>query len=127
MIIRPFFCKISKKSKEKRCELGLAGQNEKRVRQPWRLNYIHTRCLLCCLKLQNIYVVLLIVTTLWMGTIEAIKIFGQELGIIVGAVLYFSPAVTVRTDTEKGCFRVTTENVVTVSRRKIYSHHDTFL
>jgi phospho-N-acetylmuramoyl-pentapeptide-transferase len=37
------------------------------------------------------------------------------LGLIVGAVLYFSPAVTVRTDTGKGCFRVTTENVVTVS------------
>jgi phospho-N-acetylmuramoyl-pentapeptide-transferase len=36
------------------------------------------------------------------------------LGLIVGAVLYFSPAVTVR-DTGKGCFRVTTENVVTVS------------
>jgi phospho-N-acetylmuramoyl-pentapeptide-transferase len=44
------------------------------------------------------------------------KVFGQVgLGLIVGAVLYFSPAVTVRTDTEKGCFRVTTENVVTVS------------
>jgi phospho-N-acetylmuramoyl-pentapeptide-transferase len=33
------------------------------------------------------------------------KVFGQVgLGLIVGAVLYFSPAVTVRTDTEKGMF-----------------------
>jgi phospho-N-acetylmuramoyl-pentapeptide-transferase len=33
------------------------------------------------------------------------KVFGQVgLGLIVGAVLYFSPAVTVRTDTGKGRF-----------------------
>jgi phospho-N-acetylmuramoyl-pentapeptide-transferase len=37
------------------------------------------------------------------------------LGLIVGAVLYFSPAVTVRTDTGKEIFRVTTENVITES------------
>jgi hypothetical protein len=43
--------------------------------------------------------------------IRNFKVFGQVgLGLIVGAVLYFSPAVTVRTDTEKGRFRVTTEN-----------------
>jgi hypothetical protein len=37
------------------------------------------------------------------------KVFGQVgLGLIV--VAFFSPA-AVRTDTEKGCFRVTTENV----------------
>jgi phospho-N-acetylmuramoyl-pentapeptide-transferase len=78
---------------------------------------------------------LLIVTTLWMGTIGFVddyikifkkdkqglkgifKVFGQVgLGLIVGAVLYFSPAVTVRTDTGKGdVFRVTTENVITES------------
>ena len=69
-------------------------------------------------RLHNIYIVLLIVTTLWMGTIgfvdDYIKIFKKDkqglkgifkvigqvgLGIIVGAVLYFNPAVTVRTDT----------------------------
>jgi phospho-N-acetylmuramoyl-pentapeptide-transferase len=33
------------------------------------------------------------------------KVFGQVgLGLIFGAVLYFSPAVTVRTDTGKGMF-----------------------
>jgi phospho-N-acetylmuramoyl-pentapeptide-transferase len=49
-------------------ELGLAGQNEKRVRQPWELNYIFATLVPVVLfaKLQNIYVVLLIVTTLWM-------------------------------------------------------------
>jgi UDP-N-acetylmuramyl pentapeptide phosphotransferase/UDP-N-acetylglucosamine-1-phosphate transferase len=36
------------------------------------------------------------------------KAFAGGLGLIVD--LFFSPAVTVRTDTEKGCFRVTTEN-----------------
>jgi phospho-N-acetylmuramoyl-pentapeptide-transferase len=68
-------------------------------------------------KLNNIYIVLLIVTTLWMGTIgfvdDYIKIFKKDkqglkgifkvigqvgLGLIVGAVLYFDPGVTVRKD-----------------------------
>ena len=68
-------------------------------------------------KLDNIYIVLLIVTTLWMGTIgfvdDYIKIFKKDkqglkggfkvigqvgLGLIVGSVLYFNPGVTVRDD-----------------------------
>ncbi len=71
-------------------------------------------------KLDNIYVMLLIVTTLWMGTIgfidDYIKIFRKDkeglkgkfkvvgqigLGLIVGYILYFHPSVTVRTDTSK--------------------------
>ncbi len=71
-------------------------------------------------KLDNVYVMLLIVTTLWMGTIGFIddyikkfkkdkeglkgkfKVIGQVgLGLIVGYVLYFHPGVTVRTDTSK--------------------------
>jgi phospho-N-acetylmuramoyl-pentapeptide-transferase len=65
-------------------ELGLAGQNEKRVRQPWELNIIFATLVPVVLfaKLQNIYVVLLIVTTLWMGTIgfidDYIKIFKKN-------------------------------------------------
>ena len=66
-------------------------------------------------KIENIYIILLIVTTLWMGTIGFIddyikkfkkdkeglqgkfKVLGQVgLGIIVGATLYFHPNVTVR-------------------------------
>lgn len=66
-------------------------------------------------KVANIYIILLIVTTLWMGTIGFLddyikkfkkdkeglkgrfKVLGQVgLGIIVGATLYFHPEVTVR-------------------------------
>lgn len=66
-------------------------------------------------KVANIYIILLIVTTIWMGTIGFIddyikkfkkdkeglkgkfKVLGQVgLGIIVGATLYFHPEVTVR-------------------------------
>jgi phospho-N-acetylmuramoyl-pentapeptide-transferase len=57
------------------------------------------------------------------------KVFGQVgLGLIVGAVLFQSCSNSANRYW-KGCFRVTTENVVTVSpvEEKIYSHHDTFL
>lgn len=66
-------------------------------------------------KLQNIYVILLIVTTVWMGIIgfidDYIKIFKKNkeglkgrfkvlgqvvLGLVVGATLYFHPQVTMR-------------------------------
>jgi phospho-N-acetylmuramoyl-pentapeptide-transferase len=66
-------------------------------------------------RLDNIYVILLIVTTLWMGTIGFIddyikkfkndkaglkgkfKVLGQVgLGLIVGSVLYFHPDVTIK-------------------------------
>jgi phospho-N-acetylmuramoyl-pentapeptide-transferase len=64
-------------------ELGLAGQNEKRYANHGRLNYYIRYSGACCVvcKLQNIYVVLLIVTTLWMGTIGFIddfKIFKKD-------------------------------------------------
>jgi phospho-N-acetylmuramoyl-pentapeptide-transferase len=69
-------------------------------------------------RLDNIYIMLLIVTTLWMGVIgfvdDYIKIFKKDkaglkgifkvigqvgIGLIVGYVLYFHPGVTVRTET----------------------------
>jgi phospho-N-acetylmuramoyl-pentapeptide-transferase len=119
-------------------ELGLAGQNEKAGTPTMGGLIIIFATLVPVMlfaKLQNIYIVLLIVTTLWMGTIgfidDYIKIFKKDkkglkggfkvvgqvgLGLIVGAVLYFSPAVTVRTDTGKvDVFRVTTENVISQS------------
>lgn len=102
-------------------ELGLAGQNEKAGTPTMGGLIIIFATLVPVLlfaRLHNIYIVLLIVTTLWMGTIgfvdDYIKIFKKDkqglkgifkvigqvgLGIIVGAVLYFNPAVTVRTDT----------------------------
>jgi len=70
-------------------------------------------------KLQNIYIILLVVTTLWMGIIgfidDYIKIFRKNkeglkgrfkvlgqvvLGLVVGATLYFHPEVTMREHTK---------------------------
>jgi phospho-N-acetylmuramoyl-pentapeptide-transferase len=116
-------------------ELGLAGQNEKAGTPTMGGIIIIFATLVPVLlfaKLQNIYILLLIVTTLWMGTIGFIddyikifkkdkqglkgifKVFGQVgLGVIVGSVLYFSPAVTVRTDTAKvDIYKQTTETVI---------------
>lgn len=116
-------------------ELGLAGQNEKAGTPTMGGLIIIFATLIPVLllaKLQNIYIVLLIVTTLWMGTIGFIddyikifkkdkqglkgifKVFGQVgLGLIVGYVLYFNPAVTIRTDTATSdIVKVTSENVI---------------
>lgn len=68
-------------------------------------------------KLDNIYIILLLVTTVWMGSIgfldDYIKVFKKDkeglkgrfkvigqigLGIIVGATLYFHPSVTIKDD-----------------------------
>ncbi|AWA28844.1 phospho-N-acetylmuramoyl-pentapeptide-transferase [Flavobacterium magnum] len=101
-------------------ELGLQGQNEK-AGTPTMGGLIIIMATLIPVflftKLDNIYIILLIVTTLWMGVIgfvdDYIKIFKKDkqglkgkfkvigqvgLGIIVGSVLYFSPAVTIRND-----------------------------
>lgn len=116
-------------------ELGLAGQNEKAGTPTMGGLIIIFATLIPVLlfaKLQNIYIVLLIVTTLWMGTIGFIddyikifkkdkqglkgifKVFGQVgLGLIVGYVLYFNPTVTIRTDTANSdIFKATSENVI---------------
>ncbi|WP_290696149.1 phospho-N-acetylmuramoyl-pentapeptide-transferase [Lacinutrix sp.] len=68
-------------------------------------------------KLDNIYVIMLIVTTLWMGLVgftdDYIKVFKKDkgglsgkfkilgqvgLGIFVGAIMYFHPGVTIKED-----------------------------
>lgn len=70
-------------------------------------------------KLHNIYIILLLVTTIWMGAIgfvdDYIKVFKKDkeglkgrfkimgqvvLGLIVGATLYFHPEVTIKEKTE---------------------------
>jgi phospho-N-acetylmuramoyl-pentapeptide-transferase len=101
-------------------ELGLAGQNEKAGTPTMGGLIIIMATLIPVVlftKLDNIYIVLLIITTLWMGTIgfvdDYIKIFKKDkkglkggfkvigqvgLGLIVGSVLYFHPGVTVRDD-----------------------------
>ncbi|MGX7667059.1 phospho-N-acetylmuramoyl-pentapeptide-transferase [Flavobacterium pedocola] len=102
-------------------ELGLEGQTQKAGTPTMGGLIIIFSTLIPVLllaKLDNIYVMLLIVTTLWMGTIgfidDYIKIFKKDkeglkgifkvigqvgLGLIVGSVLYFHPGVTVRNDT----------------------------
>nr|WP_294774075.1 phospho-N-acetylmuramoyl-pentapeptide-transferase [uncultured Flavobacterium sp.] len=112
-------------------ELGLQGQNEKAGTPTMGGLIIIIATLIPVIlltKLNNIYIILLIVTTLWMGTIgfidDYIKIFKKDkqglkgifkvigqvgLGLIVGSVLYFHPGVTVR---EKAPITNPTENVV---------------
>ena len=101
-------------------DLGLAGQKEK-AGTPTMGGIIIILALLIpsllLTKLDNIYVILLLITTVWMGIIgfldDYIKVFrknkdglkgrfkvlGQiSLGIIVGATLYFHPGVTVKNE-----------------------------
>lgn len=105
-------------------ELGLAGQSEKAGTPTMGgliIIYATLIPVILFAKLHNIYIILLIVTTLWMGTIGFIddyikifkkdkqglkgifKVFGQVgLGVIVGSILYFHPGVNIRTDVQKG-------------------------
>jgi phospho-N-acetylmuramoyl-pentapeptide-transferase len=104
-------------------ELGLEGQTQKAGTPTMGGLIIILATLVPVLllaKLDNIYIILLIVTTLWMGTIgfidDYIKIFKKDkeglkgkfkvigqvgLGLIVGSVLYFHAGVTVRKDTQR--------------------------
>ena len=99
-------------------DLGLAGQKEKEGTPTMGGLMIIFGTLIPVLlltRLDNIYIILLIVTTLWMGIIGLaddylkikrkdkeglkgrFKIVGQvTLGMIVGATLYFHPAVTIK-------------------------------
>lgn len=102
-------------------DLGLQGQTEKAGTPTMGGLIIIIATLIPVLlfaRLDNIYVLLLIVTTLWMGTIGFIddhiktfkkdkqglkgifKIFGQVgLGLIVGGIMFFHPEITVKEDT----------------------------
>lgn len=99
-------------------DLGLAGQKEKAGTPTMGGLMIIFGTLIPVLlltKLDNIYIILLIVTTVWMGIIGfaddylkikrkdkeglkgRFKIVGQiTLGVIVGATLYFHPGVTIK-------------------------------
>lgn len=105
-------------------ELGLEGQTQKAGTPTMGGLIIIIATLIPVLlltKLDNIYIILLIVTTLWMGTIgfidDYIKIFKKDkeglkgifkvvgqvgLGVIVGTVLYLHPGVTVRNTNSGG-------------------------
>ncbi len=104
-------------------ELGLDGQKQKAGTPTMGGIIIIIATLIPVLllaKLNNIYIILLIITTIWMGAIgfldDYIKIFKKDkeglkgkfkvigqvgLGVIVGSVLYFHPSVNIRTDLEK--------------------------
>lgn len=104
-------------------ELGLEGQSQKAGTPTMGGLIIIFSTLIPVLlfaRLDNVYIMLLLITTLWMGTIgfidDYIKIFKKDkeglkgrfkvvgqvgLGLIVGYILYFHPGVTVRTDTGK--------------------------
>lgn len=99
-------------------DLGLEGQSEKAGTPTMGGLMILTGILIPVLlfaRLENIYIILLLVTTVWMGTIGFIddyikvfkknkkglrgqfKIIGQVgLGLIVGSILYFNPNVTIK-------------------------------
>ncbi|WP_396147668.1 phospho-N-acetylmuramoyl-pentapeptide-transferase [Flavobacterium sp.] len=124
-------------------ELGLAGQNQKAGTPTMGGIIIIIATLIPVLlltKLNNIYIVLLIITTIWMGTIgfidDYIKIFKKDkqglkgifkvigqvgLGLIVGSVLYFHPGVTVREKVAKPIAFNQTENTIRTQGREIKS------
>jgi phospho-N-acetylmuramoyl-pentapeptide-transferase len=103
---------------EKIRDLGLQGQQEKSGTPTMGGLIIILATLIPVIlvaKLNNIYIILLLVTTVWMGTIGFIddyikkfkndkeglkgrfKVLGQVgLGIIIGSTLYFHPQVTVK-------------------------------
>jgi phospho-N-acetylmuramoyl-pentapeptide-transferase len=113
-------------------ELGLEGQTQKAGTPTMGGLIIIIATLIPVLlltKLNNIYIILLIVTTIWMGTIgfidDYIKIFKKDkeglkgifkvigqvgLGIIVGSVLYLHPDVTIRKESNFKVPVVQTEN-----------------
>ena len=113
-------------------DLGLSGQNEKAGTPTMGGIIIILATLIPVLllaKLDNVYTLLLIITTVWMGTIGFVddyiktfrknkeglkgrfKVLGQiGLGIIVGATLYFNDNVTIKNE-KTGIGRVRTEVV----------------
>lgn len=104
-------------------DLGLEGQTEKAGTPTMGGLMILSGILIPVLlfaKLDNIYIILLIITTIWMGTIgfidDYIKVFKKDkkglrgqfkiagqvgLGIIVGGILYFNPDVTIKEKIKK--------------------------
>ncbi|WP_212895755.1 phospho-N-acetylmuramoyl-pentapeptide-transferase [Capnocytophaga canis] len=104
-------------------DLGLQGQNEKAGTPTMGGVIIILATLIPVLlfaELSNVYIILLVVSTLWMGTIgfldDYIKVFRKNkdglkgrfkvlgqigLGLFVGAMLYFNPNVTVKNESIK--------------------------
>lgn len=124
-------------------ELGLEGQSQKAGTPTMGGLIIIFATLIPVIlltKLNNIYIVLLIITTLWMGTIgfidDYIKIFKKDkqglkgifkvigqvgLGLIVGSVLYFHPNVTVREKSNKPITFNQTESMISQTPNELKS------
>lgn len=128
-------------------DLGLEGQNEK-AGTPTMGGIIIILATLIPVslfaKLENIYVIMLIVTTIWMGAIGFLddylkkfkqdkaglpgkfKVLGQVgLGVFVGAIMFFHPDVTVKR--EKINTGSTTELITQNSPREFYPEEKTLL
>jgi phospho-N-acetylmuramoyl-pentapeptide-transferase len=121
-------------------DLGLDGQNEKAGTPTMGGLIIIIATLVPVLlfaKLENIYVIMLLVTTVWMGTIGFIddylkkfkndkaglpgkfKIIGQVgLGIFVGAIMFFHPDVTIKREKVNPVFAQ--EEITQNSPREFY-------
>ena len=128
-------------------DLGLQGQNEKAGTPTMGGIIIILATIIPVLlfaKLENIYVILLLVTTVWMGTIGFIddyikkfknnkkglsgkfKVLGQVgLGIIVGATMYFHPDITIKR--HKGIQQNTIESVTQNKTHEFYPEEKTLL
>ena len=95
-------------------------------------------------RLDNIYVIMLIVTTLWMGAVgftdDYIKVFKKDkaglsgkfkvmgqvgLGLFVGAVMYFHPGVTIKQEKINPQFE--TEKITQNSPREFYPEEQSLL
>ncbi|MCH1484640.1 MAG: phospho-N-acetylmuramoyl-pentapeptide-transferase [Flavobacteriaceae bacterium] len=122
-------------------DLGLSGQNEKQGTPTMGGLIILLSTLIPVLlfaKLDNIYIILLIITLLWMGVIGfiddyiklsknnktglrgAYKIIGQVfLGVVVGATLFFHPEVTVK---DQGPF---TDQILAIDNLSEYKSTET--
>ncbi len=109
-------------------DLGLEGQNEKGGTPTMGGIIIILATLIPVLlfsKLENIYIIILIITTLWMGVIGfaddymkilkkdkeglkgRFKILGQVgLGVIVGSMLYFNDNVTIKEELPQGVVQI---------------------
>lgn len=121
-------------------DLGLAGQVEKAGTPTMGGIIIILATLIPVLlfaKLENIYVIMLIVTTLWMGAIGFLddylkkfkndkaglpgkfKVIGQVgLGLIVGLTMFFHPDITVKTEKVDP---VTGQEIVSQSGEKVFN------
>jgi phospho-N-acetylmuramoyl-pentapeptide-transferase len=127
-------------------ELGLTGETAKRGTPTMGGLIILGSILIPTLlfaKLENLYIILMLVATVWLGLIGfaddyikvfkkdkrglagAFKIFGQiGLGIIVGATLYFSPGVVTKEEVAPGeVYKYSSEKISKVTDDNLKVHY----